>query len=105
MTMLILYTEYAGTLRLLGLYTDKFSLERRFNFVPMERFYSLDVVEQYFSTNPVFFGKMIKIEKSLPEGMSLSEFGKRIFNAIKSTNREDRVLLGITTKQKGEQSG
>lgn len=107
MIMLILYTEYAGTLRLLGIYTDTHSLERRFNFVPMERPYSLEVVEEYFSSNPIFFGKTIKTDVAIPQGMSLAEFGKRLFNAVNSTSREDKILLELTTKHsnKGENSG
>lgn len=100
MKLLILYTEYAGELRLLGVYSENYSLERRFKFKPIKRpEYPLDLVQKYFENSQVFFGKTFMTEKDLDEN-NIDLFGQKLFNALRTTP-EDKVLLSLSITHRG----
>ena len=100
MKLLVLYTEYAGELRILGVYSERYSLERRFNFKPIERpEHSLEDVEKYFKNNPVFFGKTFITEKDISED-NIDVFARKLYEAIQ-LHPEDKVLLSLSIEHRG----
>lgn len=101
MKLLVLYTEYAGELRILGVYSDNYSMERRFKFKPIRRpEYPLDIVQKYFDTSLVFFGKTFITEKQIDEA-NIDIFARKLYEAI-LTNPEDKVLLTLSINNRGD---
>jgi len=101
MTLLVLYTEYSGQLRILGIYSDTHSMERRFNFKPIERDeYTLEDIQRYFEANPIFFGKTFTIEKALEGDDALQLFARKLYEAIQ-LYPEDKVLLSLSVEHRG----
>ena len=94
--MIVLYTEYAEKFRLLAVYTESYSLERRFKFVPIERpNASLDSLVEYFKKNPIFFGSVVKSPLNLNDPNKLKLLAKKIHEAIEN-NSDETVILYLT---------
>ena len=95
--MLVLYTEYAGKLRLLAIYYDGTAFERRLNFQPYEIGVDEEKIKSLLESNPVFFGKTFRVETD--KEIDKEAFGKAISDLLELKG-DEYVLYALAKMQK-----
>lgn len=102
MRLLVSYVKQGNRLRILGVYSETFSLERKVDFKPFKRNESLENVEKYFNISPIAFNDYFytNVKTDMDEEnfvamfsdklmLSISEFGDESTLPALSMGRED----------------
>lgn len=105
MNLLVSYVKQGDELRILGAYTETYSMERKTDFKPIKRIAGQKEIETYFEVSPMAFCNYFYTEvgSDLDEDSFVNTFSRKLFLSIQQFGDEHTLpALSMGSANGGE---